>query len=142
LNGLGELRGSSFVELALDVGNATSAELYLGFFNSASGCCSDQYWEDLEIIFTAEGEILLQESFTDAISARAFFDDAVFNFDNVLITDGVLDIGLEFNFVNADMHADFVVGANVVPIPGAVWLMLSGLGLLGWRGKVSHSRKT
>ena len=33
-------------------------------------------------------------------------------------------------------------GSSVVPLPPAAWLMISGLAVLGWRGKKSAARKT
>jgi len=33
-------------------------------------------------------------------------------------------------------------GSSVVPLPPAAWLMMSGLAVLGWRGKISAARKS
>lgn len=40
-----------------------------------------------------------------------------------------------------DVKKDQNVGASVVPIPPAAWLMISALGVLGWRGRQSAAEK-
>lgn len=40
-----------------------------------------------------------------------------------------------------DIKKDQNAGASVVPIPPAAWLMISALGVLGWRGRQSAAKK-
>jgi len=40
-----------------------------------------------------------------------------------------------------NMKKDQSAGASVVPIPPAAWLMISALGVLGWRGRQSAANK-
>jgi len=46
-----------------------------------------------------------------------------------------------FNGVELKVNNGHFGGASVVPIPAAAWLMLSALGVLGWRGKKATTSK-
>jgi hypothetical protein len=45
------------------------------------------------------------------------------------------------NVTNSNLSSAQFGGSSVVPLPPAAWLMISGLAVLGWRGKQSTARK-
>ena len=96
-----------------------------------------------------EGDLVVDESFTDVAAALAFFDDTTLNLGDWtegLSADNVLDLAfvleLDVDAADSGFLTDFMFGNSIlesgppVPIPAAFWLFGSavlGLGVLRWR---------
>jgi hypothetical protein len=120
--------------LTLDVGAESSFEFLLGLANPVG---LDDGFTSLHFQAFGDGATLLDMSFSDLAVATAWFDDRLLNLGRLDGgPDGLVDLELSLDFIGTGGGDGFffnAVGASAVPLPSAVWLMLTALGALGSR---------
>jgi hypothetical protein len=120
----------------VDVGMGPGLELLLGLTNPVG---VDDGFESLHLQAFADGETLLDMSFTDVIVASAWFDDRLLNLGRLNGgADGLVDLELSLDFVGRSFGDGFyfnAVGVSTVPVPATAWLLASALGFLGFAAR-------
>lgn len=125
---------SSSIELSYDLTGLTAGgQLILAFLDPT---VEGAGFDSLTFRASREGVDILDVTFSNAALAAAYFDDHVLYFDSLdPVEDGVLDLRFDFDisFTGRDdnFSTSFLMARNVVPIPPAVWLFGSALGLMG-----------
>jgi hypothetical protein len=99
----------------------TAIDLYLG----CNGDCTENNW--VLNAFDAD-DALINQRLVDPEGVVGWQSQT---FDNTWIGIARLELSGQYGMYGGTAYAD-TIQLNVVPIPAAVWLFGSGLGLLGW----------
>ena len=127
---------SSVIELSVDPASlGLGNQLVLAFIDPQ---VAGNGFDSLTFRAEREGVNFLDLTFSNAVLAAAYFDDNVLLFDAFeREVDGALDLRfiLDVTVTGRDDYfaTNFLVTANVVPLPSTVWLLGTAVGLLGWR---------
>ena len=136
----------SSIDMGIDMDSLTPGQnIYFGLLNPET--IGDGF-DELIFEIAVEGFTLplASASFITAASADAFFDDQVIDFGlwesfTSISSDNILDIFISFEMKTQDRYNgynfDLVVGTtSAVPLPPAVWFLISGIAtLLGFSRK-------
>ncbi len=128
---------TSMVEFEFDI-TASDGDLLIGLLDPVT---KNNGFDSLHFQLFVEGNLEFDEIFATSGDATTFFDDqmlTVSDWSTGLV--GVLDLKFQFDLTASTagdgFYMNFVTGT--VPVPPALWLFGSALGLLGWvRRKVA-----
>jgi hypothetical protein len=114
--------------------HASSERSIFGKFDDYSQGKERRYEDPLKFLFGSLGGEKHADHFKTFFEKNPRYADRLAGFD-----DSRRGLGLIAKKIASDSQS---VGASVVPIPAAAWLMFSGLSVLAWRSKKTGDKKS
>ncbi len=132
---------SSTADFSIDLSDLPSDEnLIIALLDSAA---DGGGFDVLDFEVTVEGNLVVDEQFTDLAAALAFFNDNVIDLGalDVLVSDGILDIVFDMDLTSNDPGDGFrydLAFGNAIPEPSTALLLALGLVALAHRRRASR----